>query len=149
MISLIKTPGQNTVFTLKLIIVFSLLITSLNAQNKVFPGADSTTSSVAHYFSCINNTSGIPTQEQTMINLDFFQWLRDEYGMKLDIYAYDAGIIDRGGRYETLESEVFRKHYPESFGPVAEKAATMGIRLGAWLGPDGFGNTPEEEKVRR
>jgi len=60
-------------------------------QTKIFPGADENTLSRAQYFSWINNTNEGPTAKQTMINLDFFQWLHDEYGMILDIYAFDAG----------------------------------------------------------
>jgi hypothetical protein len=29
-----------------------------------------------------------------LTNLDFFKWLYDEYGMRLGIYAFDAGNID-------------------------------------------------------
>lgn len=118
------------------------------APAKVFPGADENTVSQAHYFTWINNTSGGAPEAQTMINLDFFKWLLDEYGMKLDIYAFDADILDGGGGYCTLKSEKFLKNYPNSFGPVSRKAASMGVRLGVWLGPDGFGDTPQQEQER-
>ena len=121
---------------------------SVSPQPKVFPGADESTPSVAHYFTWINNTSGGAPQAQTMINLDFFKWLLNEYGMRLDVYAFDAGILDGGGRYYTLKSEKFLRNYPESFGPVQKKAESLGIRLGVWLGPDGYGNTDEEERER-
>ena len=42
------------------------------------------TPSWAHYFSWIHNTWEGSTEEQTLINLEFFQWLHDEYGMQLD-----------------------------------------------------------------
>ncbi|HSA96576.1 MAG TPA: hypothetical protein VLJ16_11015, partial [Acidobacteriota bacterium] len=54
---------------------------------RVFPGADENTVSQAHYFTWINNTSGGAPERQTLINLDFFRWLLETYGMKLDIYA--------------------------------------------------------------
>ncbi len=60
----------------------------------VFPGADESTPSLAQYFSWINNTNEGATEEQTLINLRFFEWLHDEFGMQLDIYAWDAGNID-------------------------------------------------------
>ncbi len=121
---------------------------SLAAQEKVFPGAEENSVSLAHYFTWINNTSGGATQEQTFINLDFFQWLFDEYGMQLDTYAFDADILDGGGFYRTMKSEKFLKNFPDGFGPVMRKAKSMGIRLGVWLGPDGFGDTDREEQER-
>jgi len=32
--------------------------------------------------------------------------------------------------------------------PVTDKAAAMGTRLGVWGGPNGFGDTAEEERQR-
>ena len=125
-----------------------IFICPLGAQDQIFPGADEHTVSQAHYFTWINNTDGGAPEDQTMINLDFFKWLKEEYGMQLDIYAFDADILDGGGEYRSLESEKFKKNYPNSFGPVSMKAAEMGIRLGVWLGPDGYGDTPREEKER-
>jgi hypothetical protein len=135
-------------FALSQAIFWTIFTCPLIAQDKIFPGADEQTPSLAHYFTWINNTAGGAPEDQTMINLDFFKWLNDEYGMQLDIYAFDAAILDGGGEYVTLNSERFKNNYPNSFGPVSKKAAEMGIRLGVWLGPDGFGDTPEEEKER-
>ena len=59
-----------------------------------FPGADENTPSRAQYFSWINNTNEGATEAQTITNLEFFKWLKDEYGMQLDIYAWDAGNLD-------------------------------------------------------
>jgi len=115
---------------------------------KIFPGADENTPSRAQYFSWINNTNEGATEAQTMINLDFFRWLHDEYGMVLDIYAWDAGNIDGKGFCGSMDSERFRRQYPNGFDPVYEKARSFGCRLGIWGGPDGFGETPEEEQSR-
>jgi hypothetical protein len=52
------------------------------------------TPSVPQYFSWINNTNEGSAEEHTLTNLDFFKWLYDEYGMRLGIYAFDAGNID-------------------------------------------------------
>ena len=134
--------------SIMLLYIFSGSTALLTAQKKIYPGADSSSVSLAHYFTWINNTSGGAPEGQTMINLEFFKWLYDEYGMQLDTYAFDADILDGSGQYVTLDSEKFRKNYPDSFGPVSKKAAEMGIRLGVWLGPDGFGDTPQEEKER-
>ena len=117
-------------------------------EKSVYPGADERTPSYSQYFSWINNTNEGSTEAQTMVNLDFFKWLHDEYGMVLDIYVISAGAIDKAGRYGTMGSDAFRRQFPNGFGPIYEKAKTMGTRLGTWGGPDGFGHTPEEEQAR-
>lgn len=121
---------------------------TLNAKEKIIPGATEYTPSHAHYFTWINNTNEGPTAEQTKVNLEFFQWLKDEYGMTLDIYAFDAGAVDAPSYYGSPDTRKFKGQFPEGFGPFAKQAKGFGGRLGVWLGPDGFGNTPEEEKAR-
>jgi len=118
------------------------------SDKAVYPGADERTPSYSQYFSWINNTNEGSTEAQTLVNLDFFKWLHDEYGMVLDIYVISAGAIDKAGRYGKMDSEAFRRQFPNGFGPIYEKAKAMGTRLGTWGGPDGFGNTPEEEQAR-
>ena len=86
--------------------------------------------------------------EQTAANLEFFQWMHDEYGLVLDIYAFDAGAVDAPRYYGSPDTRKFRGQFPGGFGPVAEQAKGFGGRLGVWLGPDGFGDTPEEEEAR-
>ena len=117
-------------------------------ENTVYPGADERTPSYSQYFSWINNTNEGSTEAQTLANLDFFEWLHDEYGMVLDIYVISAGAIDKAGRYGKMDSDAFRRQFPRGFGPIYEKAKRMGTRLGTWGGPDGFGDTPEEEQAR-
>jgi hypothetical protein len=111
-------------------------------------GADESTPSRSHYFSWIDNTNEGSTEKQTLANLEFFKWLHDDYGMNLDIYALDAGAIDTPGGYGSMDSERFKTQFPNGFGPLAEKAKSFDCRLGVWLGPDGFGDTPEQEKAR-
>lgn len=132
------------------IVIILFWVVSIKAQQspKIFPGADEKTPSRAQYFSWINNTNEGTTTGQSLINLDFFKWLKDRYGMNLDIYAFDAGAIDGRGFYGNMQSERFKRQFPEGFGPIADKASSIGTRLGIWGGPDGFGNTPEEEKQR-
>jgi hypothetical protein len=133
-----------------IILTFLLIFNLLRGQEvpKIFPGADEKTPSRSEYFSWINNTNEGTTARQSLINLEFFKWLNDLYGMKLDIYAFDAGAIDGRGFYGNIHSARFKRQFPGSFAPVADKAATIGTRLGIWGGPDGFGDTPEEEKQR-
>ncbi len=112
-------------------------------------GADPHTPSIPQYFSWINNTWEGSTEKQTLINLDFFAWLKRTYGMELKIYLWDAGNFDGpSSGYGDPDSEKFRAQYPNGFGPLVERAAELGIRMGLWCGPDGFGDTPEEEKKR-
>ncbi len=129
-------------------LLLAIFIFQANAQEKVFPGADEQTVSKAQYFSWINNTNEGATEEHTRINLDFFAWLKKEYGMQLDIYAFDAGAIDGARFYGSIYSDRFKKQFPRGFDPLYKQAKSLGIRLGVWGGPDGFGNTPEEEKAR-
>lgn len=116
---------------------------------KKYAGADNNTPSIPQYFSWINNTNEGSTEKQTLINLDFFRWLKDEYGMQIKIYAWDAGNFDGASNgYGNTESKKFKSQYPNGYKPLADKALENGIRLGLWGSPDGFGDTPEEEKKR-
>ncbi len=121
---------------------------SARAQEKIFPGADEKTPSKAQYFSWINNTNEGATEKQTLTNLDFFAWLKAEYGMQLDIYAFDAGAIDGKRFYGSVHSKRFQRQFPNGFDSIYLKAKSLGIRLGIWGGPDGFGNTEEEAQAR-
>jgi len=127
-----------------------ILSNTLSAQQKlkIFPGADEKTPSRSEYFSWINNTGEGSTEKQTLCNLDFFKWLHDEYGMVLDIYAFDAGNIDKEEYPNSGKTSKFEIQFPHGYGPIAEKAAAIGTRLGVWDAPDRFGNTPQEEEKR-
>ncbi len=119
------------------------------SQDMIFAGADESTPSRSQYFSWINNTNEGATERQTLINIDFFQWLHDQYGMRLDIYAWDAGNLD-GPRndYGSLDTERFRQQYPNGFDAIVKSAKDFGCRMGIWGGPDGFGETAEDEAKR-
>lgn len=113
-------------------------------------GADENTPSVPQYFSWINNTNEGSTQTQTLINLEYFKWLKKEYGMSLKLYAWDAGNLDGScGTYAALNKEKLSRQYPNGYGPIASSAAQAGIRLGVWCGADGFGDTPSEQAARQ
>ena len=129
-------------------IVFVAFTIKAFSQQTVFPGADENTPSISEYFSWINNTNEGSTETQTLINLDFFEWLNKEYGMQLDIYAFDAGAIDGRRFYGNMESQRFKNQFPNGFQPIVKKAASMNTRLGLWGGPDGFGNSNKEEQER-
>ena len=103
----------------------------------------------SEYFSWINNTNEGADEQQTLVNLDYFRWLHDRYGMQLDIYAFDAGAIDGSRWYGTMDSPRFTSRFPYSFDRIAEKAAAMNTRLGLWGGPDGFGNDDSSAEARK
>jgi len=120
-------------------------------KTKLTSGADEKTPSLPQYFSWINNTNEGSTEAQTLINLEYFRWLRETYGMNLKIYAWDAGNLDgASGTYaHPAETPKLLKQYPNGYAPLAGKAAEFGCHLGVWGGADGFGDTPEEEAKRR
>lgn len=112
-------------------------------------GADNLTPSVPQYFSWINNTNEGSTEEHTLINLDFFKYLKETYGMSIKIYAWDAGNFDGASEgYGDVNGEKFRSQYPEGYKNVVAKAKELGVRFGLWGSPDGYGDTEEEEKER-
>ncbi len=114
-----------------------------------FAGADNSTPSVPQYFSWINNTNEGSTEKQTLINLDFFRWMKETYGMEIRIYAWDAGNFDGASMgYGDLNGEKFRGQYPEGYKNIVKKAESLGIRMGLWGSPDGYGDTEEETRER-
>ncbi|MDD3886614.1 MAG: hypothetical protein PHI35_07075 [Victivallaceae bacterium] len=117
-------------------------------EKHVFPGADGLTPSRSQYFSWLNNTNEGATDTQTVINLDFFRFLQNKFGMKLDIYAFDAGAVDGCNFYGSTDSDRFQKQFPQGFGPLAALAAKSSTRLGLWGGPDGFGLTRQDAEKR-
>ena len=119
------------------------------AKEYPITGAGENTPSIPYYFSWINNTNEGSTERQTLINLEFFRYMKETYGMQIRIYAWDAGNFDGASHgYGDLKGEKFRSQYPEGYQNVVAKAASLGIRFGLWGSPDGFGDTPEEEKER-
>lgn len=113
-------------------------------------GADEQTPSRSEYFSWINNTNEGSTEEQTLANLEFFRYLKDNFGMQLDIYAWDAGNLDGAeGTYETMDSPKIKAQYPQGYGKVVATASKMGTRMGLWGGADGYGDTQQQIDARR
>lgn len=116
---------------------------------KKYAGADEKTPSIPQYFSWINNTNEGSTEKQTLTNLAFFKYMHGVFGMQLRIYAWDAGNFDgASGTYGDIKSEKFRGQYPNGYAKIVEAASKLGIRMGLWGSPDGYGDTEETEKAR-
>lgn len=128
-------------------LLLPLIVTPVKAET-VNPGADEHSPSRSEYFSWINNTNEGTTEKQTLTNLAFFAWLKEEYGMQLDIYAFDAGAIDGKRWYGNMQSQKFRSQFPRGFSPIYQRSEALDIRLGIWGGPDGFGATDASAKAR-
>jgi hypothetical protein len=99
----------------------------------IVPGATELGPSRSQYFSWINNRNEGSTEAQTLANLEFFKWLHDEYGMQLDIYAFDAGNIDGPQYYGRMDSPKFKAQFPRGFAPLYQLAKSYGCRLGVCL----------------
>ena len=118
-------------------------------KEKKYAGADERTPSRAQYFSWINNTNEGSTEKQTLINLDYFAYLKRCYNMQLDIYAWDAGNLDGAANtYQTMDSPKIKAQYPNGYAPIVEAAEKIGCRMGVWGGADGFGDTDESAEER-
>ena len=93
-------------YTMKIWIQFSLLFLipltcySQNSNLKIYPGADVATPSLSQYESWINNTNEGSTEAQTLANLDFFRWLKDEYEM-LKWSSFFTDKLNRIGYFTT------------------------------------------------
>lgn len=104
---------------------------------------------VPQYFAWVNHGNDGSTEEQTLKNLEFFGWLKKEYGMQIEIYALDAGNFDSPMNcYYDPDHPMAKKNFPNGFSTIAAKAAELDIQLGMWCGPDGFGDTDESAQKR-
>lgn len=118
-------------------------------KNQKTAGVCEKTPSKSEYFSWLNNTNEGSTEKQTLINLAFFEYLQKEFGLKLDIYAWDAGNLDGScGQYKNGEAER-KEQFPRGYAPIAEAAEKIGARLGVWGGADGYGDDEKSAEARR
>jgi len=145
-------------FILFCLLSFNLSIVFSQDSNIIIREIDQLTPSKAIYFDWINRNWYGSNEKKIEANLKFFKWLHDEYGMQLDIYLMDAADIDQGPNcapdiglpaYGSLETPWFQNRFPHGFGPLAELAKSFNCRLGVWMGPDGYGKTPEEALKRK
>ncbi|WP_373494678.1 hypothetical protein [Aquiflexum sp.] len=137
------------------------LCLEVEGQNGPFKNIEETSPSKSMYFDWININWYGGNEQKVLRNLEFFKWLHDDYGMELDIYLLDAGNFDNGPNcngceeplkdaptYAGLESEWFKSKYPNGLDPLYKLANSFGCKLGAWIGPDGYGDTESSAQVR-
>jgi hypothetical protein len=133
-----------------------VLITGWNApaQDRIDP---ETTPSRSYYFDWVNRNWHGSNTDRVLANLDFFRFMHDEFGMRLDYYLLDTATLDNGPRclempgrpaYVTLDDPHYLAEYPGGLRVIVDAAAEFGCKVGVWLGPDGYGSTEEQAEAR-
>ncbi|TVY07177.1 hypothetical protein [Paenibacillus cremeus] len=96
----------------------------------------------------VHASEGLHEQEFEQL-LDYFALLREVFGIHFDLFCADDGIFET--RWETTFDLYRMQHeslFPNGFAKMSERIKSMGMECGAWLGPDGFGETKEDEQQR-
>jgi hypothetical protein len=101
------------------------------------------------YFDWLCHDNSGPQESEVLANFAALRKLKDLYGLQFDIYNSDAGLVESQGTYYPQFKSNFLKRFPAGLGPVAAASESLGMRLGLWIGPDGFGETPAEMAARR
>ncbi len=101
------------------------------------------------YFDWLCHDNSGPLESEVLANFAALRRLKDLYGLRFDIYNSDAGLVESQGTYYPEFKANFLSRFPSGLGPIAAASAALAMRLGLWLGPDGFGETPESMAARR
>jgi hypothetical protein len=101
------------------------------------------------YFDWLCHDNSGPLESEILANFAVLKKLRELYGFQFDIYNSDAGLVESQGTYFPEYRSVFDKRFPQGLRPIADAAQALGMKLGLWIGPDGFGETPESMALRR
>ena len=101
------------------------------------------------YFDWLCHDNSGPRESEVLANFAALRRLKDLYGLQFDIYNSDAGLVESQGTYYPEFKANFLSRFPNGLGPLAEASKALGMRLGLWIGPDGFGETPAEMAARR
>jgi hypothetical protein len=101
------------------------------------------------YFDWLCHDNSGPRESEVLANFAALRRLKALYGLQFDIYNSDAGLVESQGTYYPQFKADFLSRFPAGLGPVAAASDALGMRLGLWIGPDGFGETPEEMAARR
>ncbi|HOW84587.1 MAG TPA: hypothetical protein P5119_04445 [Candidatus Aminicenantes bacterium] len=101
------------------------------------------------YFDWLCHDNSGPRESEVSANFAALRRLKELYGLRFDIYNSDAGLVESQGTYYPQFKANFLSRFPAGMKPLAEGSKALGMRLGLWLGPDGFGERPEEMAARR
>ena len=101
------------------------------------------------YFDWLCHDNSGPRESEVLANFAALRRLKELYGLQLDIYNSDAGLVESQGTYYPQFRDNFLARFPAGLRPIADAAAALGMRLGLWIGPDGFGEVPEAMAARR
>ena len=101
------------------------------------------------YFDWLCHDNSGPRESEVLANFAALRRLKELYGLQFDIYNSDAGLVESQGTYYPQFKANFLSRFPAGLKPLAEGSKALGMRLGLWLGPDGFGEKPEEMAARR
>jgi hypothetical protein len=101
------------------------------------------------YFDWLCHDNSGPRESEVLANFAALRRLKELYGLQFDIYNSDAGLVESQGTYYPQFKTNFLSRFPAGLKPLAEGSKALGMRLGLWLGPDGFGETPDAMAARR
>jgi hypothetical protein len=101
------------------------------------------------YFDWLCHDNSGPREAEVLANFAALRRLKELYGLQFDIYNSDAGLVESQGTYYPQFKADFLARFPDGLKPLAEASKALGMRLGLWLGPDGFGETPDAMAARR
>ncbi len=101
------------------------------------------------YFDWLCHDNSGPLESEILANFAALKKLRTLFGLQIDIYNSDAGLVESQGTYFPQFKADFDKRFPRGLRPIADASASLGMKLGLWIGPDGFGETPAEMAARR
>ena len=101
------------------------------------------------YFDWLCHDNSGPLESEILANFAALKRLREMYGLQFDIYNSDAGLVESQGTYFPQFKARFDQRFPNGLRTIADASARLGMKLGLWIGPDGFGETPASMAARR
>ncbi len=101
------------------------------------------------YFDWLCHDNSGPLESEILANFAALKKMKELYGLQFDIYNSDAGLVESMGTYFPQYRPLFDRRFPQGLDRVAAAAADLDMRLGLWIGPDGFGETHREMETRQ
>jgi hypothetical protein len=101
------------------------------------------------YFDWLCHDNSGPLESEILANFAVLKKMKALYGLQFDIYNSDAGLVESMGTYFPQYKPIFEKRFPRGLRTIADASKELGMRLGLWIGPDGFGETPQSMEARK